>query len=228
MANENWEEISVWDVEEDMDMDLTQRITVHTVHHLNSDNPDDAEDSEYQLVQAHKYPTYAAATKWGGRRKNKKSISINVDDVVEKKQEEGKENIRKGVVLGAPAKPTNDNTSSSNILKGDHEVDYDDCNNKHPSLSCIPTSPPPSDPDPVDISKSLTRRHNNHVHKLSNQRLLNQMVVDPVLGAEFVKGDTNRDPEFKRYKMLKKSMRHRKDRKRGNGGAADKLRVEVW
>ncbi|CAG8501532.1 16539_t:CDS:2 [Acaulospora colombiana] len=213
MANENWEEISAWDVEEDMDMDMTQRITVHT---------------------AHKYPTYAAATKWGSRRR-KSAIKIDADgdNAVEKKQEEkGKENVRKGILLGAPAKPTNDNTSLPGILKGDRKIDCDDGSySKHPSLNCISTPPPPSDPDPVEINKSLARRHNNHVHKLSSQRLLNQL-SNPVimeLHADLVKGDTNRDPEFKKYKMLKKSMKYKngstksKDRK-----GVDKMRVEVW
>ncbi|CAG8600671.1 4551_t:CDS:1 [Acaulospora morrowiae] len=219
MANENWEEISAWDVEEDMDMDLTQRITVHTVRHL---NPDDAEDLEYQLVQAHKFPTYAAATKWGNQHK-KKSININVDDNVAKKlpEEKEKENVPKGVLLGKPAKPTND----KNLSGDDHEV-----NQSTSSPSCIHPSPPPSDPDPVNSSRSLSRRHNDRVHKLSNQRLLNQLVSPVEMDTNLVKGDTNRDPEFTKYKMLKKSMKYKngntknKDRK----GGVDKLRVEVW
>ncbi|CAG8701339.1 3441_t:CDS:1, partial [Scutellospora calospora] len=193
MANEHWEEINEWDIEEDIE--LAQRITVHTVHH-SSTTDDESEDSEYQLVQAHKHPTYAAAAKWGGRNKKPNLININDDvTITNNSNEVDKKKVTKGVVLGAPILTSDSQTpppistasdetdNNNNILKG---IDYDE-----------------------ETSKSSTRRHNTKVHKLQSKRLLNQLVssADLELNEGAVRGDTNRDPEFTKYKLLKKTMK---------------------
>ncbi|RHZ86407.1 hypothetical protein Glove_51g66 [Diversispora epigaea] len=244
MSTENWEEISELDFEDD----LAHRITVHSVvHHLNVTNDSncgEVEELEYQLIQAHKQPTYAAAAKWGIHKKNKKSIDINACEDNNDKEKK-----------------------SSNILSGDHEVDYEECNlanspskkSSSPNInpSTPPSTPPPAastpdtstpvtpdtptsrtsrtststEPDSQDYCKSASRRHNNHVHKLSTQRLLEQL-SNPItieLNANAVKGDTNRNPEYKKYKLLKKSLRY----KNGSGKSKDRKnntdkQVEVW
>ncbi|CAG8499894.1 13750_t:CDS:1 [Cetraspora pellucida] len=239
MANEHWEEINEWDIEEDME--LAQRITVHTVHH-SSMSDDENEDSEYQLVQAHKHPTYAAATKWGGR--NKKQNLINVtDDITNDANKVEETDKKKGVVLGAPtATPATPevqtpapNTAASaetsntenNILKGDYDKDYEDIKSSSDDPLQVLES---SDREP---SKSSTRRHNTKVHKLQSKRLLNQLVnsTELELNEGAVRGDTNRDPEFTKYKLLKKTMRAKNNgsskskAERKNG--MEKLRVEI-
>ena len=48
---------------------------------------------------------------------------------------------------------------------------------------------------------------------------------------DLVKGDTNRDPEYKNYKLLKKSMKSMKiytDRSKNDKKGLEKLRVEVF
>ncbi|CAG8802488.1 2605_t:CDS:1, partial [Racocetra fulgida] len=207
--------INEWDVEEDME--LAQRITVHTVHHY-SMSDDESEDSEYQLVQAHKHPTYAAAAKWGGRIKKPNLININdetTNDANEVEETDKKKDI-KGVVLGAPiATPVTPapnavasvetSNTENNILKGDHDKDYvyeDIKSSSDDPLQVLESSD-------RETSKSSTRRHNTKVHKLQSKRLLNQLVnsADLELNEGAVRGDTNRDPEFTKYKLLKKTMR---------------------
>ncbi|CAG8667880.1 11628_t:CDS:1 [Dentiscutata erythropus] len=235
MANEHWEEINEWDIEEDIE--LAQRITVHTVHH-SSVSDDESEDSEYQLVQAHKHPTYAAAAKWGGR--NKKPNLINVNDEITNNEVEETDK-KKGVVLGAPIAtskiqtPTPPNSTASaetsnaenNILKDDHNTDHEDVKStSFDPLQVIESSD-------RETSKSSTRRHNTKVHKMQSKRLLNQLVnsTDLELNEGAVRGDTNRDPEFTKYKLLKKTMRAKNNgtskskAERKNG--MEKLRVEI-
>ncbi|CAG8547746.1 hypothetical protein C2G38_2186098 [Gigaspora rosea] len=238
MANEHWEEINEWDIEEDID--LAQRITVHTVHH-SSMSDDENEDSEYQLVQAHKHPTYAAAAKWGGRNKKTNLININdeITNNVNEVEESDKKKTVKGVVLGTPIAtseiqtPAPNSTVSAetlnaenNILKGDN-TDYDDTKStSFDSLQVIESSD-------RETSKSSTRRHNTKVHKLQSKRLLNQLVnsTDLELNEGAVRGDINRDPEFTKYKLLKKTMRAKNNgsskskAERKNG--MEKLRVEI-
>ncbi|KAF0507913.1 hypothetical protein F8M41_018889 [Gigaspora margarita] len=229
MANEHWEEINEWDIEEDIE--LAQRITVHTVHH-SSMSDDESEDSEYQLVQAHKHPTYAAAAKWGGRNKKTNLININdeITNNVNEVEETDKKKTVKGVVLGAPVAtseiPNSTVSAENNILKGDN-TDYEDIKStSFDSLQVIESSD-------RETSKSSTRRHNTKVHKIQSKRLLNQLVnsTDLELNEGAVRGDTNRDPEFTKYKLLKKTMRAKNNgtskskAERKNG--MEKLRVEI-
>src|SRR5438874_6367485 len=108
MANENWEEINMWEVEEDVE--LSQRISVCVVRpkisgngNNSNDDTDDIEDSEYQLIQTQKHPTYAAAAKLGNnnnnstegdnkknKKKNKKNDKMTTVDIKENLNEEGK------------------------------------------------------------------------------------------------------------------------------------------
>lgn len=221
MANENWEEISEWEIEEDID--LAQRITVHAVRSID-------EEEEYQLVQAYKHPTYAAATKWGVR----KSSSSNDEEAsksnnktpseVKKKSTKKKsttssdeETSKSNKASSAKKKVSKDEDDSikDNILKGDHDVDYD-------------TSDFTSDTK----NRKETRRTNSKLHKIQSHKLMSSLIsnTELELNQDLVKGDTNRDPEFKRYKLLKKSMALNKKytEKSKSDRKVEKLRVEVW
>ncbi|CAI2176182.1 15311_t:CDS:1 [Funneliformis geosporum] len=196
MSNEHWEEISEWDIEEDVD--LAQRITVHAVHSIS----EGGDDEEYQLIQAHKHPTYAAAAKWGRKSSN---------------NEEPSKNNNKPNISQEKKKPSNppkvDNTDvADSILKGDHDVDYDD------TIGSAEIS-----------NRNETRRNNTKLHRIHSQKLLSSLISNAELESnqDLIKGDTNRDPEFKKYKLLKKTMALNKKSKSDRKGI-EKLRVEVW
>src|SRR4051812_29638080 len=199
MANENWEEISEWDIEEDVD--LAQRITVHSVHSID-------DDEEYQLIQAHKHPTYAAAAKWGGR---KSSSSNSVASKPNKTSLEKKKSSST-----SPKNDDKNNKSADTILKGDHNVDYD-------------TLDSTSDPSESKNWKE-TRRNNTKLHKTHSQKLMSTLISNAELESnqDLVKGDTNRDPEFKKYKLLKKTMALNKKLTEKSKNDRKNLRVEVW
>ncbi|CAG8564379.1 11468_t:CDS:2 [Diversispora eburnea] len=226
MSTENWEEINELDFEDD----LAHRITVHSVvHHLNvtnDSNCNEVEELEYQLVQAHKQPTYAAAAKWGIHKKNKKSIDINSVDNVKDIVDYEECNL-----ANSPSKQSSSpNINPSTLVTSDTSTPIPDTSTP---VTPVPTSHTSisTEPDSQDYCKSVSRRHNNHVHKLSTQRLLEQ-ISNPItieLNASAVKGDTNRNPEYKKYKILKKSLRY----KNGSGKSKDRKnntdkRVEVW
>jgi len=208
MANEHWEEINEWDAEEDID--LAQRITVHTVHSV-----DDEED--FQLIQAHKNPTYAAAAKWGDRKSssspnNKGTSKANITNKTSEKSE--KKSEKKSSSASKDSK--DDDKSENDALKGDHDdVDYGN-----------------SDPPVSSKDWKETRRTNTKLHKIHSIKLMSTLVSNAELECrqeDFVKGDTNRDPEFKKYKVLKKSMAYNKKyEKPKNSDRKNIDRVEVW
>lgn len=197
MSNEHWEEISEWDIEEDID--LAQRITVHAVHSISECGDDD----EYQLIQAHKHPTYAAAAKWGRKSSNNEKPSKNDNETNRISQEKKKPSNPPKVVNNDDADP---------ILKGDHDVDYDDT---------IGSAEP--------SNRKEIRRNNTKLHRIHSQKLMSSLISNSELESnqDLVKGDTNRDPEFKKYKLLKKTMALNKKSKNDRKGI-EKLRVEVW
>ncbi|CAG8544482.1 11537_t:CDS:1 [Funneliformis mosseae] len=197
MSNEHWEEISEWDIEEDID--LAQRITVHAVHSISECGDDD----EYQLIQAHKHPTYAAAAKWGRKSSSNEKPSKNNNETNRISQEKKKPSNPPKVVNNDDADP---------ILKGDHDVDYDD------SIGSAEPS-----------NRKEIRRNNTKLHRIHSQKLMSSLISNAELESnqDLVKGDTNRDPEFKKYKLLKKTMALNKKSKNDRKGI-EKLRVEVW
>jgi len=201
MSNEHWEEISELDIEEDID--FAQRITVHAVHSINEGGDDD----EYQFIQAHKHPTYAAAAKWGRKSSNNKEPSKNVNITNESLQ--GKNHPPSN-----SSKDDNDNSKlpADSILKGDHDVDYDD------TIDSVEQS-----------NRKETRRNNTKLHRIQSQKLMSSLISNAELegNQDLVKGDTNRDPEFKKYKLMKKTMALNKKSKNDRKGV-EKFRVEVW
>jgi hypothetical protein len=223
MANENWEEISEWDIEEDID--LAQRITVHSVHSVD-------DEEEFQFIQAHKNPTYAAAAKWGERKPSssnndkanitnkisseKKSSTSSKGDDKEKKSSstspKGAQNDDKEKKFSSSSNDVKNDKSENDTLKGDHDVDYE---------------------TPVPSSKKWkeTRRNNTKLHKIHSQKLMTSLISDAELelNQDLVKGDTNRDPEFKKYKLLKKSMAlNKKYTEKSKSDRKNLERVEVW
>ncbi|GBB99373.1 hypothetical protein RclHR1_00350029 [Rhizophagus clarus] len=227
MANENWEEISEWDIEEDVD--LAQRITVHSVHSID-------DEEEFQFIQAHKNPTYAAAAKWGKSSPNNDKANITNKTSTEKKssstspegatKEDDKEKKSSSSSPKGTTKDDNkekkssvsskevkhDDKSKNDILKGDHDVDYE-------------TSVP------LVLSKKETRRTNTKLRKIHSQKLMSSLISDAELESnqDLVKGDTNRDPEFKKYKLLKKTMAlNKKYAEKSKSDRKNLERVEVW
>ncbi|CAJ0630005.1 9905_t:CDS:2 [Entrophospora sp. SA101] len=65
--------------------------------------------------------------------------------------------------------------------------------------------------DNENNKKSASRRHNAKFHKIQSQRLLGQLVSPAGLLSREVaaSGDTNRDPEFVKYKIYKKSLNYK-------------------
>ncbi|PKC75659.1 hypothetical protein RhiirA1_407416 [Rhizophagus irregularis] len=219
---ENWEEISEWDIEEDID--LAQRITVHSVHSVD-------DEEEFQFIQAHKNPTYAAAAKWGERKSSSNNDKVNITNKIssekkssstsskgddkEKKSSstspKGSKNDDKEKKSSSSSKVVKNDESENDILKGDHDVDYET------SVS----------------SKNWkeTRRSNTKLHKIYSQKLMSSLISDAELESNqnLVKGDTNRDPEFKKYKLLKKSLAlNKKYAEKSKSDRKNLERVEVW
>lgn len=198
MANEHWEEICEWEIEEDID--LAQRITVHSVHSVD-------DEEEFQLIQAHKNPTYAAAAKWGDRKSssstNNESTKTNITNKTLSEKSEKKSSS------ASPKGSKEDDKSENNILEGNHDVDYENFVSSASSKD-----------------RNETRRNNTKLHKIHSQKLMSSLVSNADLEScqGLVKGDTNRDPEFKKYKLLKKTMAVNK--KKSVRKNID--RVEVW
>ncbi|RIA82500.1 hypothetical protein C1645_835259 [Glomus cerebriforme] len=205
MANEHWEEISEWDIEEDID--LAQRITVHSVHSVD-------DEEEFQLIQAHKNPTYAAAAKWGDRKSS--SSSINKEETSKANNIPNKTPSNKKKLPSTSSKDEKkDDKPADTILKGDHDADYD-------AIS-----------SPTVSSKNWkeTRRNNDKLHKVHSQKLMSSLITNAELecNQDLVKGDTNRDPEFKKYKLLKKTMAlNKKYTEKPKNDRKNLERVEVW
>uniref|UniRef100_A0A1D1XZI8 Uncharacterized protein n=1 Tax=Anthurium amnicola TaxID=1678845 RepID=A0A1D1XZI8_9ARAE len=196
MANEHWEEINEWEIEEDID--LAKRITVHSVHSVD-------DEEEFQLIQAHKNPTYAAAAKWGDRKSsssnNKETSKSNITN----------KTLEKKSSSSSPKNAKDDDKPENDILKGDHDIDYET-----PSVS--------------SKDRKETRRNNTKLHKIHSQKLMSSLISNAELESnqDLVKGDTNRDPEFKKYKLLKKSMALNKKYTEKSKDRKNLDRVEVW
>lgn len=199
MSNEHWEEINEWDVEEDFD--LAKRITVHSVD-------DGVDEEEYQLIQAHKQPTYAAAAKWGGR----KSSSSSNEETTKVNNIPNKTSSKKKKPVSSTSQ--NDGVRSADTIPKDidHDIDYDTLDSKH---------------------WKETRRSNTKLHKVHSEKLMTSLIsnVELELNQDLVRGDTNRNPEFKKYKILKKSLAINKkfgQKSKNDRKSLGKLHVEVW
>ena len=104
----------------------------------------------------------------------------------------------------------------------------------HPSPpASAPPSPPPSSSTIIPLldtevptkssSRKLKNRHNTRKAKIATKKLQSQLVSPnetEFYYEHYSRGDTNRDPEFVKYKMCKKAMKYEKKAKRSDGKKA--------
>ncbi|CAG8563564.1 125_t:CDS:1 [Paraglomus occultum] len=246
---DNWEEITDLDFEDNID--LAQRITVHSVPTprsnalLDIDDSSDLSDSEeYQLIETHTMPTYAAAAKWGNKTREEETVketsvcgkAINDYGIKQKGMR-----LKNNIMPSSP--PSSDDMDSPNRMKM-NDSRSSNVRNKCKKRDNKPTShinenqthpsPPPSPSSstvitPLDIeiptkssSRKMKNRHNTRKAKIATKKLQSQLVSpnEAEFYESYCRGDTNRDPEFVKYKICKKAMKYEKKTKRSDGKRA--------